>query len=91
MNKYRRKMIERVQDEIRLLYDKIEDLRSEIDCIKEEEQEAYDNLPESLQYSDRGDAMQQSIDALETAYDYIDDCYSRLEEFDNSLEEAIGL
>lgn len=32
-----------------------------------EEQEAYDNMPESLQYSDRGTAMEENIDNIEDA------------------------
>lgn len=34
-----------------------------------EEQEAYDNLPEGLQEADRGQQMQEYIEALESVVD----------------------
>jgi len=60
MNHVRRKWIEEV-------YQKLQDLQEEIDAICAEEQDAFDNLPESLQYSERADAMQDAIDSLEYA------------------------
>ena len=41
--------------------------RDEIEAVKEEEQEAYDNLPESLQTGERGDAMENNISMLDEA------------------------
>ena len=60
MNKARRNRIAEVQSQL-------ETLKQEIDSILEEEQEAYDNMPESLQNGERGEAMQEAIDALESA------------------------
>lgn len=60
MNKARRSRIADVQTQL-------EALKQDIDDILAEEQEAYDNLPESLQGSERGEAMQEAIDALESA------------------------
>lgn len=42
-------------------------MKQDIDAILSEEQEAYDNMPESLKESERGQAMQEAIDALESA------------------------
>lgn len=53
MNNDRRK---RIQDAIAILQ-----------YVLDEEQEAYDNMPESLQSSERGDNSQSAIDALDTA------------------------
>lgn len=60
MNKARRSRIADVQTQL-------EALKQDIDDILAEEQEAYDNMPESLQNSERGEAMQEAIDALESA------------------------
>ena len=60
MNKARRNRIAGVQSQL-------EALKQEIDSILEEEQEAYDNMPESLQNGERGEAMQGAIEALESA------------------------
>ena len=53
--------------------------------VLNEEQEAYDNLPEGLQESDRGQQMQEYIDALEGVVDSlgeldIEDLYGTIEE-----------
>lgn len=58
MNKGRR---ERLKKQLRLL----EEMREEIEAIRDEEQEAYDNLPESLQDGERGERLQENIDVLE--------------------------
>lgn len=69
MNKTRAKALKKI-------FDKLDDLRVAVEYLKEEETEAYDNLPESLQYSERGEVMSECIDALES--------------FDSSMEEAMA-
>lgn len=68
MNKQRRKEIEKISDQLMELQAALTDLRGE-------EEEAYENLPESIQYSERGDAMQEAMDAMDNA--------------DGSIQEAI--
>lgn len=65
MNKDRRKAIGNI-------YDKLIDIQSDLECIRDEEQEAFDNLPESIQYSERGERMEEYISSLEEALDYVD-------------------
>ena len=60
MNKQRRK-------ELDTIYRKIEDLMQDLETVCGEEQDAYDNLPESLQESDRGETMYNAIDNMESA------------------------
>ena len=55
--------------------DSLDEIRSNIETMMEEEQEKLENMPESLQESERGEAMQEAIDNLESA--------------ESSLEEAI--
>lgn len=45
----------------------IEETMHIIDCAAEEEREAYDNLPEGIQYSERGERMEEAAEALESA------------------------
>ncbi|MBD5224218.1 MAG: hypothetical protein HDS71_09290 [Bacteroidales bacterium] len=73
MNANRRKRISAI-------WDKIEDLKAELESIMEEEQECFDNLPESLQDSERGDKMQEAVDALENAASSIDEVIEYLQE-----------
>ena len=60
MNNARRKQITQ-------LLEQLENLKADLDSILEEEQEAFDNLPESLQEGERGQASQTAIESLETA------------------------
>lgn len=68
MNKERRKSIERIVD-------KLNEIQEDLTIIRGDEEEAYENLPESIQSSERGDSMQEAIDAMDDA--------------DGSLQEAI--
>lgn len=74
MNKVRRNAIENILT-------KLADIQSDIESVCEDEQEAYDAMPENLQYSERGDSMQEAIDNLEYAV-------SSLEEVIDYLTEA---
>ena len=60
MNKARRMRLIAVQS-------KLSDLKAEIEQIRDEEQEAYDNLPEGLQDSERGERMSEIIETLDDA------------------------
>lgn len=71
MNKARRKAIEKISD-------KLEELQAELQMLKDEEEEAYDNLPESLQEGEKGDAMQEAIEYLENADSFIEDAKDAL-------------
>ena len=73
MNKERRKTLHGIIDEL-------ESQKENIETLQEEEQEAYDNLPESIQASDRGDAMCENADDLSDAADSLDDIISALQE-----------
>lgn len=66
MNAQRRKSIQEVIDQLT-------DLQSTVENLKDEEQEAYDNLPENLQGSERGEAMSEAADNLDSAYNSIDE------------------
>lgn len=53
--------------------------KDEIEAILNEEQEAFDNLPESLQESERGDEMQEYIDHLTEAMDALNEAENELD------------
>ena len=46
---------------------------NDLEAIKDEEEEARDNLPESLQDSERAEAMGEAIDNLEEAIEYLEE------------------
>lgn len=51
---------------------KLDEFKSRVESIRDEEQEKYDNMPESLQGGDKGDAMQEGIQYLEDSMDALD-------------------
>ena len=71
MHNPRRKEIEKITADL-------EAIKERIEALQEEEQDAFDNLPESIQYGERGDKMQSAIDNLEYAADNIQDCLDNL-------------
>lgn len=76
MNKNRRDKLVKLSDQISDIMEKLKELR-------DEELEAFENLPESLNSSERGEAMQTAIGAM-------DDALSSLENADMQIQDAIG-
>lgn len=73
MNKPRRKELEKALALIAQARDIIENCR-------DEEQEAFDNLPESIQYGEQGERMEGFIDILDTAIDELDEIGTEIED-----------
>ena len=71
MNKARRLSIMKTINSLQIL-------KSDVENIQSEEQDAYDNLPESLQDSERGDRMQDAIGNLDDALTLIDEAVTSL-------------
>ena len=72
MNKDRRDRIAKIKEAL-------EDLRGQIEDLQSEEREAFDNMPEILQQSERGQASESAADALQSAYDAADEAITNLE------------
>ena len=49
-------------------------------AVREEEQEAYENLPDSFRDGERGEEMQNYMDMIEEAEGYLDDANSVIEQ-----------
>lgn len=73
MNASRRKRIA-------ALIEQLENLRGDVELLQEEEQEGFDNLPESLQEADSGQAKQQAAEQLGSALEGIDEAIDCLQE-----------
>ena len=71
MNNQRRKEINAVLEELSAL-------RSRIETIQSEEQDAYDNMPEGLQQPERGEKAEQACSELDDAIGAFDDLESAL-------------
>lgn len=76
MNKERRKQLQEVVNKISEAHDLLDEILSD-------EQDAFDNMPEGLQSSERGETMEEGIYNMEEARD-------NLEDITNTLEEVMG-
>lgn len=74
MNKERR-------EELLEVVDILDDAVSRLSDIRDDEQEAFDSMPEGLQYSSRGDAMQEALDTLDGFEDSITTIQTRIEQY----------
>lgn len=94
MNKERRKTAERIQTDLQTqlteleqlditnIKMRIEELKGELENLKDEEDDAYNNLPESFQNGEKGEAMQEAINNLDTIIGEVDEVYSGLDHID---------
>ena len=89
MNKARRKRIASVIHTLENIidYDLIESVKDELEDILYEEEDAYDNMPENLQYSMRGEESSDAIDSLQEAVDALEEAIDTLNELDNLKDE----
>ena len=69
MNKQRR-------NELKIAVDHMMKAKDIIKDVKSKEEFAYDNIPENLQYSNKGCDMEEKIDDMEEVMDKIDDTIS---------------
>lgn len=89
MNKARRKRIASVIHTLENIidYDLIESAKDELEDILWEEQDAYDNMPENLQYSMRGEESSDAIDSLQEAVDILEEAIDTLSQLDDLKDE----
>ncbi len=64
--------------ELQLLINKLEDLRSDIENIRDQEQDKNDNTPENLQGSEKYGQREECIGYLEDASQAVDDIIDNL-------------
>lgn len=92
MNKSRRNELSKIIRRLNAIRDK-EDLYGlidELDTLKDEEQDYYDNIPENLQNSQRAQDSEQAIDNLEEALDLLNEVYDADEIDDDLIQQAIN-
>ena len=73
MNRERRKRLQEA-------FDKIAEAQEILSEVRDEEQEAYENLPENFRYGERGEEMQGYIEMIDEADGYFDDAKSVVEQ-----------
>ena len=73
MNKARRNKLGEIAE-------KLENLCADLEAVASEERECYDNLPESLQESERGSAMGEAADEMDDICSELSDLKGRVQE-----------
>lgn len=88
MNNSRRKDLKKAAQQINLASDKLRDTvaildnaKNDIETVAEDEQMSYDNLPESLQGSERGEKMLDNVDEITDFADRLDELKDEIEAF----------
>ena len=64
---------------LRVIKTKLDDLYEQIESVKDDEEYAFDNMPENLQYSMRGEESQDAVDALDEALEKLEEVTDLLE------------
>lgn len=73
MNKLRRK-------ELETIIAKLEEAMSALEYVREDERGAMDNMPESLQDTDRYYAMEEAVDGMDSAGDTIQEAIDAIQD-----------
>lgn len=73
MNKTRRK-------DLCAIWNKLTDILEDIKAIKEAEEDSFENLPESLQQSEKGQNMEDNVYQLEEVISSLNNCTYILDE-----------
>lgn len=72
MNAPRRKALESIKSSLA-------DLQLQLETIRDEEQEYYDNMPEGIQMSEKGEKANEAVSSLEDAINNLEDVVSQIE------------
>ena len=73
MNKQRREKIRQLKARFQDIQTELKQASSELSSILNEEQDAFDNMPEGLQSSYRGMCSEDAIDNMEEASEKLDE------------------
>ena len=93
MNNQRRRRINKVIKTLTMTdpvtKELLQNAHSELEDIQFDEQMAFDNMPENLQYSMRGMASEEAIDALDDVLDEIQEAIDGNEDDYDELVESV--
>lgn len=73
MNKQRRKELRALADRWVNIKSEIESLKDDLEQVKDAEDEAYNNLPDSVRDGDKGSQMSEFVEAMDGGIQYLAD------------------
>jgi len=86
MNKQRRKELRALRDRWEKIKTDMLALKDDLEQVKDAEDEAYNNLPDSVRDGDKGSQMSEFVDAMTNACDALEDCAENGVDFDNMYD-----
>lgn len=86
MNATRRKSLSSLIERISAI--DIDAVISDLETLRDEEQDYYDNMPESFQASERGGMAEVAVSAMDDAISVLEDARSAMEDAINNIEAA---
>jgi DNA-binding transcriptional MerR regulator len=66
----------------------VDTIREAVEAVMADEQDAFDNMPESLQSGERGQMMEEALGRLQEAIDALESAQENLAEATEALEVA---
>ncbi|MBB3743511.1 prefoldin subunit 5 [Rhizobium sp. BK591] len=90
VNKARRKSLQKLLDQIQPIEAVIEELKYDIEALKDEEEEYLAAMPSSIGESARGEAANVAIEALEDAIGLLEEIQADVVEAAQKVEEAMA-
>ena len=89
MNDKRRKELHALIDRLRAAADESSNLYTDFSLTVDEEREAFDNMPESLQQSEKGEAASEGLNTLESALGMLDAVMDDLNQIADNIQETL--
>ena len=94
MNNARRKeikaTIQLLKELVKTTSVEFDNIKSEIESIQDKEQEALDNMPESMEGSERYSAIEEALENLQSALDVMDEADSAFSSATDEVISALG-
>jgi len=87
MNSNRKKQLKKTMETISEIVSSITTLKEQIDEIKSEEEDYFENLSESGQESDKGQASESAISELDNIVALLDEAEENLNSADSSIND----
>lgn len=88
MNNERRKKIRIIINRLDKIIDEASEQLGNLDAIMDEEQDAFDNMPEGFQAGDRGIEIEEGLESLDDIHDKINESIDNLIDAMSELEST---
>jgi len=89
MNDKRRKELHALIDRLRAAADESSNLYTDFSITVDEEREAFDNMPESLQQSEKGETTSEGLNTLESALGMLDAIMDDFNQIADDIQELL--